>query len=386
MPTMTTMTTTRKLLTALWFALALATAAPAQFGVGIRDDTPASGTPNAHAASHELGGSDEIDVTGLSGTGGGAVAWLTPTFGGDGSDGAYAPAGSDSLDTGSLKQYTSVTIADSATITCAEANGICRVAVSGNLTLGAGAILDADGLGGAGGAGSSTSGGADPALVVVAATASRGTSFIRGGNGAGGGGGARAVAGTALSGGDLLAVSTFLLWGHQLNSANISGGANLASDANGNPGDDGSVGTPSLGAYSTAAGNVHPLVFIPGAGGGGGGVGKNNSANDGTGGNGGDGGGIQVWEVAGTCTFGAGSVIRSRGLDGGNGTGTVATAGSGGGGGGGIAVIRCGTIVDNGLTITAAGGSGGTSAAGSSFTGGAGGDGVAGYTLSEEVN
>lgn len=99
-----------------------------------------------------------------------------------------------------------------------------------------------------------------------------------------------------------------------------------------------------------------------GAGVGSGGSGGLNNVNPGPAA-GGNGGGM-VLIVARTMVFASGSNLSVNGV-----SGLVSNAG-GGGGGGGCAIIRPGTLTDNGLVATASGGAGGN---GGGFFGGTGG-------------
>lgn len=289
---------------------------------------------------------------------GGSLSLFAAGFGGDGTDGDYAPGVSANLEVGDGKEYSSITIASGVTITITTAtNGLARIGCQGDCVIEGAIVVNA--LGGTGGAGGTGTG--DPGHPGDDATTTyrtRGGLFLFAGGGGGGAGGNYSENGGAGGAGE--------------NRSAIDGAGAPTNESSGD-GDNGTAG------YGAILYDRIPAAFIAsGAGGGGGGEGGATDGDCGDGGAGGAGGGSLAMEIGGDLTF-TGS-ITANGAAGSNGsTGNDAGGGGGGGGGAGCVQIIAGSITSQSGSITVNGGAGGTGG-NDSHDGGDGGAGGAGYS------
>lgn len=224
-----------------------------------------------------------------------------------------------------------------------------RIFCNGTFTVGASAVVHADGN-----AASGTTGGTGTGVGTLA-TGSTGGSGVAGANGSGG----------------------------SSASAGVGGACGAGGASSGGPGIGGGVGSSSLTlnpqqsaphslatAYGTAPGSGSPVSWVGGKGGPGG-----NAAASSTGGGGGAGGLVLQMTVYNLVATG---LLRAAGGAAGAGTGAGTGAGGGGGGAGGALILVYHTKSGAGSTFTAAtnapGGAGGAPQ-GAGKTGAVGGDG-----------
>lgn len=207
------------------------------------------------------------------------------------------------------------------------------------------------------------SGGANQPHSGGAVTGNAGAAGSAGQTGGGGGGAADGGGATGLAG----AAGTAFSGGSGGGGASENGAGNMTGGtANGGAGGAGStVSSPShYGGGGGGAGNPGGALGSSGSGGSAGGNGT---------------GGTLILIVGGTLTFGASSTISANGVAGGTSSGgTRAGGGGGGSGGGSIIVLHAGSLTDSGVSITASGGAGGGFGSFSQSTAKGGGAGGAG--------
>lgn len=199
---------------------------------------------------------------------GGSLSLFAAGFGGDGTDGDYAPGVSANLEVGDGKEYSSITIASGVTITITTAtNGLARIGCQGDCVIEGAIVVNA--LGGTGGAGGTGTGDAGHAGGDTSTYRTRGGLFLFAGGGGGGGGAGGTVAAEGGNGGD----------GENRVATDGAGGAGSSGTGDGL---DGSAGYGAI-VYD----RIPATLIASGAGGGGGGEG---GATDGDCGDGGAGG------------------------------------------------------------------------------------------------
>lgn len=331
----------------------------------------------SRGSGSELGGSDTRPGV------------VFPVFGGDGSDGDYAPAISGNLTVSAAgKQWRNVVIPAGVTITVvadttagAEPRGSYRFAAKSFVLNG---TLNLQGLGSAGASGASSTasdanGSSGQAVLSQSETSLRRYTVLFGSPGVGGGG---AGASSTRSGGNGGAAT--------LSFFASTGGSSGAAGASGSSGTDYSSFTPAAADGWWLHGYIALAPGYRGAGGGGGG--GNGGGRGGTGGAGGPGVVIEALRASGTGTISvAGGNAPNENTV--NGAGRGATNMGGGGGGGGGAGGQCAVLYRYGAapsyTITVTGGNGGTGAlagyGGGSIKGGDGRAGTAGRSAIRKV-
>lgn len=319
---------------------------------------------------------------------------------GDGSDGSVTISADTTLasdtgvnDTGVVvKNYTSLTINSSVSLTATSRSKAMVIYVTGNLTVNGALHMDARGAAaaaeeivvsratptetfptlskalitwripaaGAAGAAAVTTG--SPVASGTNGSAGVGLQTGGGGSGAGGVGGA-----SALGNGGAGAAGTSFVGGS-------GGGAGGYAGSAGTPGQAGAI---NGGAGGFAAANSATIGDSAAGGGAGNPAGAGQFGTGGSVSNApGGGGGTLIVIVGGDITVGASGRISADGSRGGNATSPTNRATGGGGAGGGIVLLRYAGSYTNGGTVRASGGAGGTASGTlSSNNGGNGGDG-----------
>lgn len=265
---------------------------------------------------------------------------------GDGSDSTPDWSAGGTVVGGTTYNYVEVTLPVSQTLSMSSGGGApVTFRTQGDVTING--TIDFDGDGGAGGSGGAftadgTAGTAGASPLVDATVA-----FLAGlSTNAGAGGGGNGADGGAGGGGGASPFTAGATGGSQGGNTGGAGGAILSKE-------------------EWCFLSMLKLGVWCGAGGGGGG-GGNASPNNG--GDGGAGGGSLIWFIGGNLTLGASSVFQSQGVAGVDGHDSDASTKKGGGGGGGGAggyfvFIVQGSVTDNGVTKTMAGGAAGSGGA-----------------------
>jgi hypothetical protein len=304
-------------------------------------------------------------------------------FGGDGSDGAVnldgttltiSDTGSDGIE---IKQYSSITMVNNATITAASTIKTLIIGVSGTTSIPSGSNIHMNFLGGSGTTGDGNPGGFgrsySTGTTVADSTAVVSPLNLAGGGGAGGagtsslngddGGAAGNYGGAGDADGGAVGVAV-----PDAKTGYNSGRTTFLFNTFVDTDDDASIDKTS---YATRF--LRDCMFSYGAGGGGSGINTGTPVQA----SGGDGGGSLYGEFNGALTLG-GSISANGGP---GDDGSVGNASGGGAGGGGFVAVLYRTKSGAGV-VTAGGGIGGSGAG----TGYNGGNGAAGFALALDVD
>ncbi len=238
--------------------------------------------------------------------------------------GSVTWAADTNLNPATLFQYSDATLNVTKILSVTAVNDPLIIHTTGNVTING--IIDLNGKGGAGGPKGVATGGS---------TGTAGASKISGWTNAGG-------AGSNYS-------------GSRPESSGAGGGSSSFSAGDNGQNSNNNDATAGLGGALISGNKYAALValgfgVVCGSGGGGGGQIPATTGYDG-----GAGGGALCWTIGGNLTLGSSSIIRADGATGATGS-SSGTGGSGGGGGGDVLIIVQGSITNNGVTLTAAGG------------------------------